>query len=99
MANLQARFFSPVDIAGPVESAYPTATETINTTASNQITTASAQGNQSVALTAWGGTVKATVGTGSPDATTATTLWIIPDGATLYLGRLRLGTKVAAVDA
>jgi hypothetical protein len=99
MANLQARFFSPVDVAGPVESAVPTATETINTTASNQITTASAQTNQTVALTAWGGTVKVALGTGSPDATTATIVHIVTDGATLYLGRLRLGTKVAAVDA
>jgi Ca2+/Na+ antiporter len=99
MSSLQARFFSPVDINGPVESAYPTATETIAVSASNQITTASAQTNQTIGLTAWGGAVKVAIGTGSPDATSATTVWIVPDGATLYLGRVKLGTKVAAVDA
>ena len=98
MANLQVRFFSPVDRNGPVESAYPSATETINTTASNQATTATSNANQTVALTAWGGAVKASVGA-APNATTDAQVFIIPDGSTLYLAGLRLGTKIAAVDA
>jgi len=98
MSNLQARFFSPLDKNGPVENAFPVAVETIVTTASNQTTTATSGNATSVALTAWGGAVKVSIGS-APNATTDTTVFIIPDGATLYLTGIRRNSKVAAVDA
>jgi len=98
MSSIQVRFFSPIDKNGPVESANPVAVETIVTTASNQVTTATSGTCQSVALTAWGGAIKASIGS-NPNATTDTTFFIIPDGSTLYLSGLRANSKVAAVDA
>ncbi len=98
MANLQLRLFAPVQRGGPVENAYPRVTEVINTSASNAISTAAAQTNETVALFAYNGRVKVAIGSGSPDASTATTFFLIPDAQTLYLSGLQDGHKIAAVD-
>ncbi len=99
MANLQLRLFAPVQRGGPVENATRALPEVISTSASNAISTAAAQTNEPLRCFAYNGRVKVAIGSGSPDASTATTFFLIPDAQTLYLSGLQDGHKIAAVMA
>lgn len=101
MAVVEIAFFTPAQIGGPLDVVNADSVTMITSSASNQISTNSAQvQGVECAITSSGGRVYALIGTGSPDATVSATLRrLIPDGATRVFANCPNGAKVAVVDA
>lgn len=98
MATVEIAFGSPIDRNGPMDFAYPVASQIITSTASNQVSTAVASaGNQSVTVTSIGGAVRVNIGL-SPNATSGTHIRIVGDGQSRAFGGVSAGHAVAIVD-
>lgn len=95
MATAHIRMGGVMGAGVPVLSAAPTATQSISTTASSQVTTITSKG-EFARISAVGGMVRYAVGQ-SPTALAGSGDWVL-DGDSVDFGPLAYNDKIAVID-